>query len=88
MKYIVFELDGKEEIIVFPRTVDHDAMLEGVRMIRFGGRQNWERKLFDVEPVAAGFVGNGVCHGSSETLKIGSRGALDTALFEKAWGSA
>ncbi len=84
MKYIVMALADKEEIFVFPRTVDHDRMLEACERIRFGGERDWSRKyLRDGECVAAGFVDDGKCHGRSETLGIKSRGAADTKLL--AW---
>ena len=84
MKYIVFELNGKEMIFMFPRQVDHDRMVEAAEAIRFGDHRNWERKLRDGEIVSAGFVTGGVCHGRSETLDIGSRGKADTDLLHEA----
>lgn len=84
MKYIVFELNAKEMIFVFPREVDHDRMAEGCEAIRWGGEHNWRRSLRDGEPISAGFITNGVCHGRSETLGIESRGDADTALLRGA----
>lgn len=81
MKYIVTVLDDKEVIFVFPRCVDHDRFAEGVEGIRFGSARHWERKLRGGEILAAGFVDGGVCHGTSETLGISSRGDVDTALL-------
>jgi hypothetical protein len=83
MKYIVLALDDKEEIFVFPRTVDHDRMFEACEAIRFGSERNWNRKYRDGECVAAGFIDDGVCHGRSETLGIESRGSKDTSLLGK-----
>jgi hypothetical protein len=81
VKYIVFELNAKEMIFVFPRDVDHDRMAEACGAIRWGGEHNWRRSLRDGEAIAAGFVDNGVCHGRSETLGIASRGDADTKLL-------
>lgn len=74
-------LADKEEIFVFPRTVDHDRMAEACEAIRFGDERNWNRKYHDGECVAAGFIDNGVCHGSSETLDLPSREERDTKLL-------
>jgi len=81
MKYIVMSLAGKEEIFVFPRSVDHDRMAEACQMIRFGRDRNWKRAYRDGECIAAGFVRSGVCDGRSETLNLDSRGDTDTALL-------
>lgn len=85
MKYIVVMLEGKEQIFIFPKEVDHDRMYEAMEAIRFDVagtfRGDWRRKLRDGEAVSAGFVTNGVCHGRSETLNLDSRGEKDTALL-------
>jgi len=82
MKYIVMSLEGKEEIFVFPRTVDHDRMFEACERIRFGHGRDWNRKyLRNGECVGAGFVDGGKCHGHSETLGVKSRGEADTKLL-------
>ncbi len=81
MKYIVMALADKEEIFVFPRSVDHDRMAEACEMIRFGSDRNWNRKYRDGECVSAGFIDNGVCHGRSESLDLSSRPELDTMLL-------
>lgn len=88
MKYIVMALADKEEIFVFPRTVDHDRMAEACECIRFGNERNWNRKYRDGECVAAGFVDGGECHGRSETLGLESRGKVDTALLAQFNGRA
>lgn len=81
-KYIVMGLGGAESIFVFPSHVDHDHMAEAIGFIRFGRGRDWERKYrMDGEPVSAGFVTDGVCHGHSETLGLKSRGDADTALL-------
>lgn len=81
MKYIVMALADKEEIFVFPRTVDHDRMAEACEMIRFGDGRNWNRKYRDGECVAAGFIDGGKCHGRSESLNLASRPEIDTMLL-------
>lgn len=81
MKYIVMALADKEEIFIFPRTVDHDRMKEACEIIRFGDDRNWNRKYRQGECVSAGFIDDGVCHGRSETLGLESRGPKDTALL-------
>lgn len=83
MKYIVMALDDKEEIFVFPRSVDHDRMAEACECVRFGDERNWNRKYRNGECVAAGFIDNGQCHGCSETLGLKSRGAKDTAMLNQ-----
>jgi hypothetical protein len=83
VKYIVVGLDGKEQIFVFPKTVDHDRMYEAMEVIRFGDSHNWERKLYDGKAISAGFITDGKCHGRSETLDLASRGDVDTKLFRE-----
>lgn len=79
MKYIVVRIKDVEQIFVFPRTVDHDRMHEGVCEIRHGDGRYWHREF--AEAISAGFIDNGACHGDSETLKLSSRGEPDTALL-------
>lgn len=87
MKYIVVQLEGKEQIFIFPKEVDHDRMYEAMEAIRFDVpgtfRGNWKRKLREGEAISAGFVGNGLCYGRSETLGLDSRLDVDTALLSK-----
>lgn len=81
MKYVVARIKDKEEIFVFPRSINHDSFAEVLSFIKHGGR-DWNREY--AEPVSAGFVDDGVCHGHSETLKLTSRGSIDTALLRDA----
>jgi len=81
MKYIVASLKGKEMIFVFPRSIDHDRMFEAIGAIRVGTGRNWSRDFRLNQPVSAGFIENGKCHGRSETLNLDSRGALDDILL-------
>lgn len=81
MKYIVTrQADGKERIFVFERDINHDFMLEGIQAVKRGSHHDWTRS-WDAEAVSAGFIDNGKCHGESETLRLMSRGAQDTALL-------
>jgi hypothetical protein len=87
MKYVVARIKDKEEIFLFPRSINHDSFSEILSYIRHGSSQDWSREF--AEPVSAGFVDAGVCHGYSETLKLKSRGAVDTALLTGfAWTKA
>jgi hypothetical protein len=83
MKYLVIELDGVEDIFIFPRKVDHDRMAESCMYIKFGDGRNWDRKYHDGKVISAGFIDNGICHGRSESLSLPSRGDKDTALLNK-----
>lgn len=80
MKYIVMEdEDGKEEIFIFPKSVNHDCMAEALGRIKNQTWGNWVRVWRN--PVSAGFVNDGVCSGYSETLSLASRGDHDSHLI-------
>jgi hypothetical protein len=79
MKYVVVKIKGKEHIFVFPRAINHDRMCEVLSFIKHGEARDWSREY--AEPVSAGFVDGGKCHGRSETLNLDSRGDLDTILL-------
>jgi hypothetical protein len=81
MKYIVMVIDGKEEIFLFPMSIDHDKFHEGITAIRFGSDRAWARKLRGEYPISAGFVEGGVCYGRSETLNLDSRPQVDSKLL-------
>lgn len=87
MKYIVYQ-DGETEVLVtFPRCIDHDKMAECLGALRFGGDHDWHRNQGKI--IAAGFVTQRhICEGSSETLGIKSRGALDTELLARGGSNA
>lgn len=85
-KYIVVDRSGTEEIITFPTLIRHDRMFAQVAAVKTGGDQNWTRDYRDAKVIAAGFVDNGDCQGRSESLKIESRGAIDTALLKRSLG--
>lgn len=64
--------EGKEEIFVFPATVDHDAYAEALMRMRNRTTGNWVRIRREI--VSAGFVGASMaCYGRSETLNLEAR---------------
>jgi hypothetical protein len=80
MKYICFEdEDGKQEIITFPNSINHDCLAQSIDHMRNQTHGNWYRVGRD--PVSAGFVYDDLtCHGRSETLNLDSR-PEDTLLL-------
>lgn len=82
MKYIVTERANtdEEEIFIFPRSIDHDAMAESLRGIKDKTWGNWVR-IFRT-PISAGFIdSDNKCFGMSETMNLESRLETDTALI-------
>ena len=71
MKYVTFDGHNGEQIIIFPKVIQHSVMAEDVSKSSFGG----------MRPISAGFIVNGECVGRSESLRMGSRGDDDTALI-------
>jgi hypothetical protein len=71
MKYVTFLSNEGEQIIIFPKIIQHSVMAEDVKKSSFGG----------MRPISAGFIVNGECVGRSESLRMGSRGDDDTALI-------
>lgn len=71
MKYVVFDGYNGEQIIIFPKIIQHSVMADDVRKSSFGG----------MRPISGGFLVNGECVGESESLRMKSRGDLDTALI-------
>lgn len=79
MKYIVTRNEeGKEEIFVFPKSVNHDCMAEVLGFIKNQTYGNWERVFR--KPVSAGFTDGKTCYGESFSLGIESR-PQDTELL-------
>ncbi len=78
-KYIAIGLDakeGSEAIVVFPPNFDHNRFAETLDYVRF--------QQGDAQDIlGAGFVANGACYGTSESLGIRSRGNKDTALLRQ-----
>lgn len=71
MKYVVFDGHHGEQIIVFPRIIQHSHFAEQVSELSYGS----------MHPISGGFVVNGECVGESESLRMKSRGDKDTALI-------
>jgi hypothetical protein len=84
MKYIVtVDSSDVEEIFLFPKTVRHDCMAEAIRGVKNQLHGNWYR--VKRTPISAGFIVNGECTGSSETLNLKSR-QQDTVLYKRQQG--
>jgi len=80
MKYIVTQNEeGKEELFMFPKSIDHDCMAEVLSHIRSSSTGRWVRARR--KPIAAGFTDGKKCVGRSETLDLDSRGPIDEALI-------
>ena len=73
MKYVVFDGYNGEQIIIFPKVIQHSVMAADVNKSSFGG----------MRPISGGFVVNGQCVGESESLRMKSRGDDDTNLITK-----
>lgn len=82
MKYIVTKTEegGKEEIFIFPKSINHDCMMEALRVIRTETHGGWTRVRR--QAIAAGFTDGRRCIGRSETLRLDSRGRLDETLID------
>lgn len=72
-KYVVFDGHEGEQIIAFPKIIQHSVMANDVLDSSFGG----------MRPISGGFIVNGECVGMSESLRMHSRGDRDTALLKK-----
>lgn len=71
MKYVVFCGHAGEEIIIFPKIIQHSVMADDVEESSFGR----------LRPISGGFIVNGQCVGESESLRMKSRFEVDTALI-------
>ena len=71
MKYVVFDGHKGEQIIIFPKIIQHSVMADDVKKSSFGG----------MTPISGGFVVDGQCVGESESLRMKSRGDKDTDLI-------
>lgn len=82
MKYIVTKTEeGKEEIFIFPKSINHDCMMEALRVVRTESKDgSWTR--LRREAIAAGFTCGRRCVGRSVTLNLDSRGRLDEMLID------
>jgi len=73
MKYVVFDGHNGEQIIIFPKIIQHSVMADDVKKSSFGG----------MRAISGGFVVDGQCVGESESLRMKSRLDIDTALIAK-----
>ena len=73
MKYVVFYSHKGEQIIIFPKIIQHSVMADDVEKSSFGG----------MRAISGGFIVNGECVGESESLRMKSRGDEDTKLIDK-----
>ena len=81
MKYVVVRSPNfGEQLVVFPSTINHDAMAEALSLIRHGPLRNWTRP--DRLPISAGFTDGLNCYGRSESLNLDSRIPADTLLLK------
>ena len=71
MKYVVFDGHNGEQIIIFPKKIQHSVMASDVEESSFG----------TMYPISGGFIVNGQCVGESESLRMKSRGGKDTELI-------
>lgn len=72
MKYVVFDGYNGEQIIVFPKKIQHLDFAESITRLSFG----------TMHPISGGFVENGECVGKSISLRMDSRGEADTRLLK------
>jgi len=73
MKYVVFSGYNGDQIIIFPKKIQHSVMAADVEKSSFG----------TMYPISGGFISNGKCVGESESLRMKSRGDEDTALIKQ-----
>ena len=71
MKYVVFDGYEGEQIIIFPKKIQHSVMANDVESSSFG----------TMTPISGGFIVNGKCVGESVSLRMKSRLEIDTALI-------
>jgi len=87
MKYVCTkDENGKEELWVFPKHIDHDRFAESLEALRTDDEHGQWQRMYR-QPISAGFVDLlGHCFGRSETLDLDSRKQDDTALLHKQYG--
>jgi hypothetical protein len=72
-KFVTFSTRRDEEIVIFPSAIQHSHMADFVK----------ESSYDSMRPISGGFIVNGECVGESESLRMVSRGDLDTKLITK-----
>lgn len=73
MKYVTFDGYSGEQIIIFPKKIQHSHFADSIEKLSFG----------TMRPIAGGFIIDGQCVGESESLRMKSRLDADTALIPK-----
>ena len=76
MKFVTFDGNRGEQIIVFPPILQHSNFADSVTRNSFNG----------MHPISGGFVVDGKCIGKSISLRMESRGDKDTALLNQLLG--
>ena len=71
MKYVVFYGYHGEQIIIFPKKIQHKQFADSIEQLSYG----------TMRPVSGGFVIDGKCVGESISLGMTSRGDEDTKLI-------
>ncbi len=71
MKYVSFGGYNGEQIIIFPKKIQHSHFADSIKKLSFG----------TMYPISGGFIVDGKCVGRSESLRMDSRGDRDTALI-------
>lgn len=69
--------EAGEQIFLFSKFVDHDCMYEIIQVLEEIGNPDPDFR----GKIGAGFTNFKECYGRSETLRLDSREALDTALL-------
>lgn len=72
MKYVVFDGYNGEQIIVFPKNIQHLDFAESITRLSFG----------TMHPISGGFIKDGECVGESISLRMKSRGEDDAKLLK------
>lgn len=72
MKYVVFYGYNGEQIIIFPKKIQHKQFADSVERLSYG----------TMRPISGGFVIDGKCVGKSISLGLDSRLEEDTALIK------
>jgi hypothetical protein len=75
-KFVTFTGRNGEQIIVFPKIMQHKQFADAVTELSFGG----------MRPISGGFIEDGECVGESISLRMKSRGDEDTTLLKQLKG--
>lgn len=76
-KYICFEDDNTQHMVVFPKIIDHNRMFQALQCTN-DDTVEW----YNIDVVSAGFINySGQCYGESQTLDTLSKGKEDTELL-------